>query len=71
MIDNVVIWNGITKHDLPPDRILEGARGKLKSVVVLGWDEEGCVYFASSMADGGDVMWLMEWAKRAMLEANE
>lgn len=66
--DNIVIWRGVTKHDLPPDRVLENAKEKLKSVVIMGWDQDGNIYFASSLADGADVMWLMEWAKKKLLE---
>ena len=67
--DNIVIWNGVTKHDLPPERVLQAAmENKLQSVVILGWDEEGEIYLASSIADGGDVMWLMRKAEKALLE---
>ena len=67
--DNIVIWQGITRHDLPPDRLLEQAKGQVDSVVILGWDKDGELYFASSMADGGNVMWLMRKAEKALLEA--
>ncbi|NIA72284.1 hypothetical protein HBA54_27195 [Pelagibius litoralis] len=68
MAADVIEWGGITKLDLPPDRVLEGAKGKLERVVVLGFTESGDVFFASSGADGGDVIWLMEKAKKALLE---
>jgi hypothetical protein len=64
----VVTFTGITKLDLPPDRILESAVGALDAVVVLGYDKEGKEYFASSYADGGDVLWLMERLKKKLLE---
>lgn len=35
---------GVTKLDLPPDRILEGAKGQLTGCVVLGYDQEGKFY---------------------------
>lgn len=41
---------------------------KLKGVVVIGFDNDGEFYGASSIADGGSVMWLMEVCKRKMLE---
>lgn len=65
---NVVTFTGITKLDLPPDRILESAVGQLDAVVVLGYDKEGKEYFASSYADGGDVLWLMEKCKKMLME---
>lgn len=39
----------------------------LTSAIILGWDEDGDIYFAASMADGGDALWLIEKAKRALL----
>lgn len=67
---DLVIWNGVTKLDIPVERILDRAREEnLDSAIVLGWDKDGGVFFASSVADGGNVMWLMEWAKRALLDA--
>lgn len=58
----------ITKLDLPPDRILEAAKGELEGVVVIGFKKDGSEYFASSYADGGDVLWLLERCKKQLLE---
>ena len=66
--DNVVIWHGITKHDLPPERLLEAAKERVDSVVIMGWDKGGELYFASSMADGGNVLWLMRMCEKRLLE---
>lgn len=65
---DIVTFTGITKLDLPPDRLLEAAVGQLDGVVILGYDKEGKEYFASSYADGGDVLWLMERLKKQLLE---
>lgn len=67
----VIPFNGITRLDLPPDRILEGAKGKLEGVVIMGWDTEGKEYFASSYADGGTVLWLAERMKKMLLETHD
>ena len=48
----VVVFPGATKLDLPPDRLLEAALGKLKSVVIIGFTKEGEEWFSSSKADG-------------------
>ena len=65
----VITLGCITTLDLPPERILEGAlKANLKTVLVLGYKEDGSTYFASSQADGGDVMWLMEKAKSDLLK---
>ena len=66
--DNIVIWKGVTRHDLPPDRILDGAKKiGLSAVVVMGW-KDGETYFASSMADSGNVMWLMRKCEKELLD---
>lgn len=58
----------ITTLDLTPERVLAAAQdAKLTGCIVMGFDDEGEVYFASTYADGGDVMWLMEWGKRELL----
>ena len=66
--DNVVLFSGVTRLDLPPDRILESAMDKLESVVLLGYTKDGEEYFCSSLADGGDTLWLLERLKKALLE---
>ena len=67
---NVILFNGITKLDLPPDRVLEKAARDCEIAVVIGWDKEGQFYFASSVADGGEVLWLIEQAKKRLLETD-
>jgi hypothetical protein len=59
---DVVFNTGIvTRLDLPPERMLNAAlREKLKQVVILGWTEDGDEYFASSIADGAEVLWLLQ-----------
>jgi len=63
----VIILDMVTRLDLPADRILESAVGKLDKVVIMGYDKDGNEYFASSFADGGDVLWLTERMKKALL----
>ena len=67
----VVTFTGITKLDLPPDRILDAAVGELEGVVILGYKKDGSEYFASSYADGGDVLWLLERCKKQLLEVDQ
>ena len=66
--NNVVMFNGVTRLDLPADRILDQAKGQCASVLVIGWANDGSTYFASSLADGGDVLWLLEGCKKQLLE---
>lgn len=69
MTDNVVNFPGITKLNLPPERILEQAgSADLDGVVVIGWTKDGKFYAASSYADGGDVMFLCEMVKHRLIQ---
>lgn len=64
----VIRWRGVTRLDLPVDQVLGAAKDEgLKCVVVLGYDSDGAEYFASSIADGADVMWLLERLKMQLL----
>jgi len=63
----VLPFSGLTKLDIPIDRILDGSKGKFDSVVILGYDEAGEEYFASSIADGGEVLWLLERCKQELM----
>ena len=64
----IIPLGGITKLDLPIGRVLESAKERLEGVVLMGYDNEGELYFASTYADGGEVLWLMENCKKQLLE---
>jgi hypothetical protein len=68
---DIIPIGGVTKLDIPVDRVLEQAKGELSGVVVLGFDKEGKFYGASSYADGGTVLWLLESCKKMLLESGE
>lgn len=58
-----------TYSDVPPGRILDVAsRARLQEVVIIGHTEAGAFYFASSQADGGDALWLLERAKHKLMQ---
>lgn len=66
---NVVELPVITKLDIPVERILNNALdADLERVVIVAETKEGSRYFASSVADGGTVMWMMELAKAGLIE---
>lgn len=67
----VLNWRGITRLDLDPDKVLKRAIGEVTEVVILGYDQEGEFYFASSIADGGSVLWHLEKAKMHLLKVGE
>lgn len=67
-VAQVLRFNGVTKLDLPAQQVIDGAAERaLKAVVVLGYDADGSEYFASSIADGADVLWLLERLKLKLL----
>ena len=68
MSDNVIPIGGITKLDIPPDKILENNMGKFESIVIMGWDKEENEVYASSIADAGEILWLMERMKIELLK---
>lgn len=70
-MSNVVKFTGITFLDMPTDTILEGALGKLESVIVLGYTNDGEEYFAASMADGADALWHLQRAAHKLLSMPE
>lgn len=60
--------NGVGRNaKVAANRVLAGARGKLREVVVIGYTLDGDIYAASSEGPG-DTVWLIEQAKRWILE---
>jgi hypothetical protein len=69
--DNVIVLPVMTRLDLPPDRILSAAKdADLEGCFIIGRTKAGDVYFGSSFADGGEILWLWEKAKAALLEGD-
>jgi len=65
----VVELGNVTKLDIPPERILNKAlENGITDVIVIGYDKDGDFYFASCQADGGSVLWLLEMAKRKLID---
>ena len=55
--------------DLNPDALLQRAQGELDSALILGVDTDGGEYFAGTMTDPAEVLWLMERLKHAIMRA--
>ncbi len=69
MSAKIIPLGNITSLDLPADRILENNIGELESVILIGYHKDGSEFFASSIADGGTVLWLLERLKLQLLTA--
>lgn len=66
---DVTVLPVVTRLDVPADRILQAALDAgLTGVVIAGYHPDGSEYFASSYADGGDALWLVERFKKRLLE---
>lgn len=69
VVPKVTMLPVLTRLDVPCERILNAAlESTLQKVVLVGVDADGEMYFASSMADGGDALWWLEKAKKALLD---
>ena len=67
--DKVVNFTGVTRLDLDPCHVLGNVPDTLQSVVIVGYDEDGSLYFSSNKADGAEIVWLLECAKHELMRA--
>ena len=58
----------VTTLDIPADRVLEGAIGKLTGAVVIGWDEAGELYIATSLGAEAETLWLLEKGRQYLMD---
>ena len=66
---NVVAFDGDTTLDIPVERVLKGAaQADLTRIVLIGTEPDGSLYLASNTADGPGILWLIEQAKRQVLD---
>lgn len=64
---DILNFTGITKLDIPVEQVRDNLP-LLEGMVIVGFTTEGEEYFASTYADGGDVLWLLERAKKRLLD---
>jgi len=68
MSAEIVPFPGPSRLNLPADRILSAAiDANLSEAIVIGRDKNGDEVFMSSVADGGDVLWLLERMKLRLM----
>ena len=53
--------------DVDPNQVLAKAYDEVKTVVIAGFDKAGEYYFASSVADGTEIVWLLEKMKHRLM----
>lgn len=65
----VISLETATAVEISPDRVLQGAvNANLTEVVVIGQKPDGTVYFAMSTAEVPDVNWMLDCAKRLLMD---
>jgi hypothetical protein len=67
MNNNIVKFPGSTKLDLEPNQVLAAAADELDVAIVVGLAKDGGFYFASSSADGADVLYWLERARHKLM----
>ncbi len=51
-----------------PDTVLEKAKGELESVLIIGYDKEGCLDVRASLnIDHSDILWMIERFKQKLI----
>ena len=48
--------------------LVDACMTDLRDVVIIGWTEDGQHYFNSTYASGPECLWLLEMAKKELLE---
>lgn len=64
---DVVRFTGITRLDLNPDDVRDNIPDGMEGIVVMGYTAEGEFYFASSYADGAQLIYLAEVMKHKLM----
>ncbi len=66
---NVVELGCVTKLDITPEKVLTAALNTgLENAIVIGETRDGTVYFSMSTADGPLINWLLDVAKRSIMD---
>lgn len=70
-MSDIIPFPGSTTLNIDPRQVLEGAlKANLKEAIVIGTDENGYFYLASSEGRAPDINWLLDQAKEYLLEYN-
>lgn len=66
---NVIELNTMTTATVPPEKVLQAAlKAGLTEVIVIGQRPDGTVYFAMSPAEAPSINWLLDCAKRLLMD---
>ena len=70
MSAKILEWRGLTKLPTPPDQVLDGAKGKLDEVLILGWQEDGELWASSSQSNLDRALFLIEQFRFRMMRGD-
>ncbi len=59
-----------TRLPVPSDKLLRKAlEANVSNVVIIGYDPDGDLYFSASDAECGSILWLIEMAKKTLIDS--
>lgn len=68
----IIELNMVTRLDIPAERVIaRAAEVEFVEIVVVGFTKAGEFYFTSNKADAGTIIYLMEMAKKRLLDLCE
>lgn len=68
MTGKILPFTGETTEDIDADTVLENNIGEYECVVIIGYTKHGSERLVSSTGDSALMVWLLERAKKAVLE---
>lgn len=69
MTGKILPFTGETTEDLNADTVLQNNVGEYECVVMIGYTKMGAERFVSSTGDSALMVWLLERAKKIILES--
>jgi hypothetical protein len=68
MTAKILPFTGGTTEDIDADTVLENNKGEYECVIVIGYTKMGAERLVSSTGDSALMVWLLERAKKTILE---
>jgi hypothetical protein len=68
MTGKILPFTGGTTEDINADTVLENNKGEYECVVIIGYTKMGAERLVSSTGDSALMVWLLERAKKTILE---
>jgi hypothetical protein len=68
MTGKILPFTGGTTEDIDPDVVLENNKGEYECVIIVGYTKMGAERLVSSTGDSALMVWLLERAKKTILE---